>query len=371
MRTPNRPTLIGIAAAALAAAVALVAVGCASEASIAPAPRPAVVEQPKTAGLTGLETYAGEVRARYESVLGFRIGGKVQQRFVDVGAKVRRGDVIATLEPEDANLAVTQARAGLAAAKADVALAKAELDRHATLLEKSYISQALFDARKNQHEAAEARLAQAVAQLSVAQNNAGYTQLTADEDGVVTQLMAESGQVVAAGTPVARIARDGEVEVLITVPESRVAAFEPGQKVLVEIWANGDERGNATVREVAPEADPRSRTYDVRVTIEDASRASLGMTARIYLIDGGAPAALVLPLTALHEKHGKPAVFVLDPKTKQVRLAPVEIGAYGEAGVTVLAGLDPQQWVVTAGVHKLLDGQTVKPIDRANRPVTL
>ena len=151
---------------------------------------PAVVEQPKTAGLNGLETYAGEVRARYESVLGFRIGGKVEQRFVDVGAKVRRGDVIATLEPEDANLAVTQARAGLAAAKADVALAKAELDRHATLLEKSYISQALFDARKNQHEAAEARFAQAVAQLSVAQNNAGYTQLTADQDGVVTQLMA-------------------------------------------------------------------------------------------------------------------------------------------------------------------------------------
>lgn len=371
MRIPNRPTLIGLAAAALAAAGALLAVGCASEASIAPPPRPAVVEKPKTAGLTGLETYAGEVRARYESVLGFRIGGKVQRRFVDVGARVRRGDVIATLEPEDANLAVTQARAGLAAAKADVALAKAELDRHAALLEKSYISQALFDARRNQHEAAEARLAQAVAQLSVAQNNAGYTRLTADEDGVVTQLMAESGQVVAAGAPIARIARDGEVEVLITVPESRVAAFEPGQKVLVEIWANGDARGNATVREVSPEADPRSRTYDVRVTIEDASRASLGMTARVYLVDAGAPPALVLPLTALHEKQGKPAVFVLDPKSKQVRLAPVEIGAYGEAGVTVLGGLDAQQWVVTAGVHKLLDGQTVQPIDRTNRPVAL
>ena len=367
--TSNAPRAVLAAALAISAAFALA--GCSSEARVAPAPRPAVVEQPKTAGLNGLETYAGEVRARYESVLGFRIGGKVQQRLVDVGARVRRGDLIATLEPEDAQLAVTQARAGLAAAQADVALAQAELERHAALLEKNYISAALYDARKNQHEAAVARLSQAQAQLAVSQNQAGYTELRADQDGLITKLMAEAGQVVAAGTPIASLARDGEVEVLINVPESRVASFAPGQKVVVEIWANDNERGNATVREVAPEADPQSRTYDVRVTIDDPAKVGLGMTARIYLVDAGARPALVLPLTALHEQAGKPAVFVLDPKTRQVRLTPIELGAYGEAGVTVLSGIDPQQWVVTAGVHKLLESQAVRPIDRENRPVTL
>ncbi len=365
--TTSNP-LLRLFVAALAAAFLA---ACASEARVTPPPRPAVVEQPKTAGLTGLETYAGEVHARYESVLGFRIGGKVAERRVDVGANVHRGDVLATLEPEDANLAVTQARAALAAAKADVALAKAELDRHAALLDKKYISQALFDARRNQHEAAEARLAQAEAQLAVSRNHAEYTELRADHDGVITEIMAEAGQVVAAGTPVAKLAQNGEVEVLINVPESRVASFDVGQGVVVEIWANDNARGKGTVREVAPEADPRGRTYDVRVTIEDPSRVGLGMTARIYLVGADAKPALVLPLTALHEQNGKPAVYVVDPQTKQVRLAPVEIGAYGESGLTVTAGVDSKQWVVTAGVHKLLEGQTVRPIDRANKPIEL
>jgi multidrug efflux system membrane fusion protein len=366
MRLAARSTV-----ALLVASATLVLAGCASEASIAPPPRPAVVEQPKTAGLTGLETYAGEVRARHESVLGFRIGGKIERRFVDVGAKVRRGDVLATLEPDDANLAVTQARAALAAAKADVALAKSELDRHAALLAKNYISEALHEARSTQHDAAVARLDQARAQLAVAENQAGYTELRADHDGVITKIMAEAGQVVAPGTPVAALAHDGEVEVLISVPESRVSSFVPGQQVTVEIWANDNARGSGTVREVAPEADPRSRTYDVRVTIDDAARIGLGMTARVYLVDAEARPALVVPMTALHEKDDQPALFVLDPKTKAVRLQPVEIGAYGESGVTVVGGLDRAQWVVTAGVHKLLDGQVVRPIDRANKPVQL
>ena len=370
MRSTTR-TLPSLLALVLLAVSAVFLAGCTSEARIAPAARPAVVEQPKTAGLNGLETYAGEVRARYESVLGFRVGGKVAQRHVDVGAKVKAGDRIATLEPEDAHLAVTQARAAMAAAKADVALAKAELDRHAALLEKKYISAALYDARLNQHEAAEARMAQARAQLAVAENQAGYTELRAGHDGLITRIMAEAGQVVAAGTPIAQLAHDGEVEVLINVPESRVAAFEAGQEVVVEIWANDNARGKAFVREVAPEADPRSRTYDVRVTIDDASKVGLGMTARIYLVDAGAAPALVLPLTALHEQGGKPAVYVVDPGTKQVHLRPVTVGAYGESGVTVLAGLTADQWVVTAGVHKLLDGQPIRPIDRENRPVAL
>jgi multidrug efflux system membrane fusion protein len=359
-----------IALSFLTTAAALVLAGCASEASVEPLPRPAVVEHAVPAVDAMHATYAGEVRARREGVLGFRIGGKILTRAVDAGARVKRGDVLATLEPQDLELQVDAARAALAAATADLSLARAELDRHAELLARKYISQALFDARQNAFQAAEARMAQARSQLSVAQNQAAYTTLRADADGVVTNILAEVGQVVAAGTPVLGLARDGEREVLIAVPEQRIGGFRQGQPVAVEVWARDNARFPGVVREISPEADPRTRTYDVRVALDDAEApVKLGMTARVYLDAGDAPRALMLPLSALHEKDGAPAVWVLDPATRTVALRAVDLAGFREEGVALLGGIDGSEWVVTAGVHTLVEGQAVRPIDRANRPI--
>ena len=345
--------------------------GCASEATSDKLARPAVVQQALPAPAQSVDTYAGEVRARYESVLAFRVGGKLQERKVDIGARVKDGDVLAVLEPQDLALQVSAARANAASAKADLALAKAELDRHAAMLEKGYISRSMYDARKNAWEAAQARLEQANSQLAVAQNQAGYTTLRADHDGVITAVTVEAGQVVAAGQPVLTLAHDGDVEVLISVPESRVAAFKPGQPVVAEIWARDNLRVPGSVREISPEADAASRTYDVRVTLGSTKEAQLGMTARIYLADEATADVLMLPLTALHRQGDKAAVWLYDPKSGQVHLKPVQVGQYREDGVTVLAGLEPGQWVVTAGVHKLAEGQPVRPVDGDNRPLKM
>jgi multidrug efflux system membrane fusion protein len=356
------PTLVAMSVLALA--------GCSSEASVEPLPRPAVVERAAPVADAMSATYAGEVRARREGVLGFRIGGKILARAVDAGARVKRGDVLATLEPQDLDLQVDAARAALAAATADLSLAQAELDRHAELLARKYISQALFDARQNAFQAAQARMTQARSQLSVAQNQATYTTLRADADGVVTQILAEVGQVVAAGTPVLGLARDGEREVLIAVPEQRIAGFRKGQPVAVAVWARDNARFPGVVREISPEADPRTRTYDVRVALDDAEApVKLGMTARVFLDTGDAPRALMLPLSALHEKGGAPAVWVLDPATRTVALRTVDMAGFREDGVALLGGVDEADWVVVAGVHTLVEGQAVRPIDRANRPI--
>ncbi|HET7843565.1 MAG TPA: efflux RND transporter periplasmic adaptor subunit, partial [Xanthomonadales bacterium] len=210
MRPASRLSVVLLAATLLAPLA-----GCTSEASVAPPARPAIVQQPRAATTVVTDTYAGEVRARYESVLGFRIAGKVQVRNVDVGARVRKGDVIAELEPQDAELALSSAQAQVAWAKADLALAKAELDRNRAMLEKKYISQALFDARQNAYDAAAAKLRQAQAQAAVAANQTGYTALRADADGVITSVKIEVGQVVAAGQPVVTLAHDGDMEVAI------------------------------------------------------------------------------------------------------------------------------------------------------------
>lgn len=356
----------------LLAVAALALAGCASEAKVELAARPAVVEQATEARASITETYAGEVHARYESTLGFRIAGKLLTRDVDVGAQVKRGQVLATLEPQDLQLQVDAARAALAAATADLSLAKAELERHGELLARKYISQALYDARQNAYKAAEARLTQARSQLSVAQNQAAYTALRADADGVVTSVQAELGQVVAAGTPVIGLAHDGDREVLISVPESRIAQFKVDLPVVVEVWANDNARLAGAVRELSPEADPRTRTYDVRVTLaERDAPVQLGMTARVFLDAGDAPKAWMLPLSALYEKDGQPAVWVLDPQSKRVHLESVELGSYREEGLALLGGIESSDWVVTAGVHLLVEGQTVRPIDRENRPVVL
>ena len=334
-----------------------------------PSPRPAMVTRASSAA-GALEAYAGEVRAREEPPLSFRIPGKLSRRLVDAGSRVRAGQALAELDPVDARLQSEASRAALLSAESDLALAKAEMTRYQNLADKQLVSRSLYDARVAQLKAAEARVRQARAQSSASGNQVAYSVLRAPQDGVISQRLAEAGQVVAAGQAVFLLAADGEREVAIAVPEQGLDRFAVGRELAVELWARPGERFPGTVRELAPAADPATRTFAARVAFAAPDGVELGQSARVYArVDGDSRPRL--PLSAIAQKDGQAAVWVVDPKTHQVHLRRVAIGAYGEDGVPVLSGLRGDEWVVAAGAHLLLEGQKVTPIDRDNRPVAM
>lgn len=323
----------------------------------------------KTGGAAAMQVYTGEVRARFESDLGFRLGGKLVERRVDVGAVVRRGQVLARLDPQDAELAAAAAVAQVAAAEADVALARAELERAQGLRARNFISASALDTRSSAHDAAAARLRQARAQAATARNQAGYTELVADSDGVVTALAAEVGQVVAVGQTVLRLARPGEREVLIHVPENRVRQLAPGVQAVVRLWSAPDQAYPGVVREVAPMADAATRTFSVRVSIPVADAAlQLGATATAAFAMDVAD-TVVLPGAAL-SRDGARAVVWLVGEDGSVNPQPVDVIAYREDGAVLRANLPDAARVVVAGVHKLVAGEKVRAVEEG-APVAL
>lgn len=360
------------AATAIAVIGALALAGCGSHAAAPAPPRSAIVAHPQTADAINAEVYSGDVRARFESQLGFRVNGKIKTRKLDVGNHVDAGQVIAELDPIDLQLQVGSAGANLAAAKAARDLAQADYNRYQSLLAKHYVSQTQVDAQANTLKAAQAQVQQAQAALAVAQNQAEYTSLRADHAGVITALNAEAGQVVTAGQTVATLAWDGSVEVEIAVPENRIAAYKVDTPFAIESWADAGKRLGGHLREISPEADRVTRTYRVRIRFDDVAHAPrLGQTARVYFADGASVGQTLIPLSALHELGGKPAVWLVDAKSRQVKLAPVTIATYREQGVTLTGGVGVQDWIVTAGVHKLREGETIAPVDALNRPLSL
>lgn len=345
--------------------------GCSTKAEIAPPPRVARVAHPASGSGDMPAIYPGEVRARFESALGFRVAGKISARKVDVGSHVRRDDVLAELDPRDLQLAISGARATLASAEAAYKLAEGEHDRYEALYSKRFVSQFERDAKTNALEAASARVTEARSLLDTARNQAGYASLRADADGVITALSAELGQVVAAGQPVFTLAQDGASEVEIHVPEQQVNHFSAGREARIELWAESGQHAAGRVREVAPGADATTRTYRIRVAfVDDGLSPRLGQTARVYFGDVEAGRHWRLPLSALHEKSGKPAVWQLDPATRQVHLAEVEVLRYEEDALLLAGGVTADAWIVTAGVHRLRDGEVVSPIDSGNRPIS-
>jgi RND family efflux transporter MFP subunit len=347
---------------ALALAVTLLLTACSKPAEPIAAVRPVLVQKVAAGGAAPHDVYPGEIRARIEADLAFRVGGKIVARAVDAGARVKKGQVLARLDPQDARLSLESARANLASAESDATLAREELDRQADLLAKKFISQSAFDQRKNQYHAASAKLEQARAQAGVADNQAAYTTLTADADGIITEVKAEPGQVVSAGQAVMRLAHDGAREVVINLPEGDVGRFKVGQGAVVSRWADPAKLLPGAIREIAGAADPATRTYAVRISVPNAPPdAQLGMTANVGFHGNDTGAVILLPLTAIirDRDKGEPAVWIVDPATSKVRLRVVKIGQYREDGVSILAGLDPGDIVVTAGVHKLLPDQQV------------
>jgi len=334
-------------------------------------PEPRLVNVVKVDPATGTSevAYSGDVRARYETNLGFRVPGKIVARNVEVGTVVNAGDVLARLDPEDQKLNAQSAQSQMAAAKSEFDQLKADLERYTDLYKKEFISKAEYDRHLSNFNVAEARLAQAKAQLSVTQNQTGYTSLTADHAGVVTAIQAEVGQVVAAGQTVVKVARTGEKEVVISIPENRLSELGASKDIAITLWAEPDSKYRGKVREVSPSADPVTRTYAAKITVLNADAAmKLGMTANVYLKGVQREAAAMLPATALFQDGGKAAVWVVDAASQTVKLVPVGVGEYMEDKVAVTSGLKKGDIVVRAGVHKLFDGEKVRMAEPATAP---
>lgn len=355
-----------IAAAALAA---VAAAGCSRQAppakeDIRPV-RTTVVGQ--SDGSVGA-TYSGEVQARYESKLGFQTNGKIVARFVELGSHVKRGQLLMRLDPAQESLHLAAASADVDAARSRVAQNRIDLQRTEQLLSRQFASQAELEQQRLTLDQAESQLKSALAQQQIKQNQRGYTELLADRDGVVTAIGAEAGQVVGAGQQVVALAGDGEREVLVSVPESRVDELRQAKDLRVTTWSRPGQAYTGELREMAPDTDSLTRTYSARIAVKNPDAAlRLGMTASVFAADVEGTRAIRLPLTAIHQTGQAPQVWIVDPQTQQVAPHPVQLGSAQDDSVLVTAGLKGGERVVTAGVHLLYAGQKVK--EPAAKPV--
>lgn len=328
-----------------------------------PSPEPLRSVKLLTVGLEDMAAsaeFAGEVRARVESRLGFRVAGKLVRRQAEPGQRVRAGDVLAQLDPQDYQLAAEAGRAQLAAAATNRDLAAADFKRFKELREQNFISGAELERREANLRAAQAQFEQAQAQLAGQGNQTAYTRLLADVTGLVTAVDAEVGQVVAAGAPVLRIAQDGPRDVLFSVPEDRVTAIQIGSEVEVRSWSGG-ATFKGRVREVGASADPVTRTFGIKVAIDGTSAPPLGSTVSVLpkALERSGAAVIKLPTSAFRQDGQTAAVWVLEAATMTVRLQPVQIATADGNDVVVAAGLQPGMQVVVAGVHVLSPGQKV------------
>ena len=362
----NPPTMARSSwhAAVPAVLVALALAACGPKDKPVEVVRPVQLTQVKLGGASSTAVFAGEVKPRYEADLGFRIGGKLIARYVDVGARVKKGQALARIDPADVGLQAEAANAQVAATETEWKFAQAEYDRYQSLLKEKFISASALDAKRNTLDANRAKYEQAKANLAVAQNQASYATLVASDDGVITAVNADAGQVVTAGQAVFRLARAEEREVAISVPENRIGELTGAKQLFVALWANPQKLYPAHVREVSPSVDAVTRTFAVRVAIANPDPAvQWGMTANVGVLGNGAANSAILPATSIYQQDGKPAVWRFDPATQQVSLAPVTIGQYREDGVVVTTGVRDGDWIVAAGVHKLLPGQVVRPYE--------
>ncbi|MFC3531834.1 efflux RND transporter periplasmic adaptor subunit [Vogesella facilis] len=351
--TPHYRTL------ALASLTLLALAGCKQEVQPVEEIRPVryVVAGSDAAGDSRL--FSGEIRARHESQLAFRVAGKVLERRVNAGDSVKKGQLLAVLDGSDYQLDTSAKLAQLAAAQADQAQQEADLKRYRELLTQNFISAAQVERQQTTVNAARAKSQQAQAALVASRNQGNYTALLADSDGVISSISAEPGMVVSAGQAVARLAASGEREVAFQVPENAVAAVRGASGFKVKLWADGREL-DARLRELAADADSATRTYAARLTLnrsDDSVR--LGMTASVRAqLAGHDGSALRLPLAAMLDTQGKHYVWVINAQSKVGRKA-VEVGAIDGSSIAITRGLSAGEKVVTAGVHLLRDGQRV------------
>jgi membrane fusion protein, multidrug efflux system len=338
--------------------VMLLLLGACSKQQAASVPKP---ERPASTVVVGTlgedqsNVYSGEIRARYETVLGFRIGGKITERKVDVGAEVSAGQILARLDAADTGLQ-------LSSSTAQYQLAEDEAKRYRELREKGFVSQSALDAK-------ETALKSAAAQAGLARNQAAYTSLLSDRAGVISATLAEVGQVVSAGQAVVRVAQDGKREVAIAIPESRFNSIRVGMPAQIELSADsGAKILSGHVREISPAADPASRTYPARVSLNtDNAKVALGMTARVKISQSGKSGArkdiaYLIPLSAIFQQNDKAAVWIVAPD-RSVSLRAVEVKAYRDDGALISGAIRAGERIVSAGVHMLTEGDKIQIIE--------
>lgn len=325
-----------------------------------------VLKVEPTAGERSIEL-AGEVRPRVETRLGFRVGGKMVQRLVEVGTLVKAGQPIARIDPNDLQLAADTAKRQIAQLEAELRFAEGDLRRYRELRAKNFISQAELDRRASTFDSIEARLEAARSQYKQAANQANYAVLVADGAGVITAVEAEAGQVVAAGQTIVRLARAGETEIVVAVPETRREAFERAGAFTVSLNALPGRTWKGKLRELSPAADPVTRTYTAKVTMLDpGSEVEIGMSARVAARVSGVEKRIELPVAALYGKGDAIQVWLVDgikDGVGSVRLQPVQTRGLAGDRVLVASGLDAGNIVVVAGAQLLRAGQRVRVAD--------
>jgi RND family efflux transporter MFP subunit len=361
----SRPTPSAIRRLPALAALALLPLlaACGEQATATPkAARPVQIERvafgPEQTG----REFVGVVRARHETDLGFRVAGKIMTRTVNVGDRVRAGDVVAQLDPQDLDLQVASAQAELAAATSNLADAAAEEARYGNLKTRGAVAVADYDHKKAAKDEAVGRLERARRALDLAANQRAYAQLTVDADGVITATPAEPGQVVALGQPVARLAQHGEMEALVALPETWLREARAADAA-VTLWSDPGRSHKAHLRELSPQADASTRTYAARFTIDDADdTVALGMTATVRLAHPSPAHVARLPLSAILNRGTGPSVYLVD-QSGALELRPVTIASFNENAALVSAGVADGDRVVTLGVQKLEAGTQVRTIE--------
>jgi RND family efflux transporter MFP subunit len=347
-----------VAALALAALAALT--GCGQEPAVeGPAPRFVRVIAVEAAPQNAAGSFSGRIEAEDQAALGFRIAGRLATRTVAVGDTVTAGQLMAALDPQDEENALRSARAELVAAEGRLVQAQNAYERRRALLERDVVSQADFDAAEQGRRAGRAAVEAAGARLRNAEERLRFTTLAADAPGVVTAVAAEPGEVVRAGQKVIRLARRDGRDAVFDVPQAMLAGLEPGERFRVALTTDPAVVVEGRVREIAPEADPVTRTHQVRVGL-DNPRPAFRLGATVTGTPLAAPdGALQVPATALLPGV-EPAVWVVDPAAGAVARRGVEIAARDAGSVWIASGLKPGDIVVTAGAATLSEGQPVR-----------
>lgn len=324
------------------------------------AAKPVIAERLSATSSTPAQEYSGAVHARYESALAFRVPGKIVARYATLGETVHRGELLARLDGTDAALERGAADAALAAARSNLRTAQEDLARYESLVKIGAISRSDYDHQRDHVAAAQAAYQQAQRQYELRDDQLRYTDLRADHDGVITAVDAEVGQVVADGQTVLGLAWSDDRDVYIDVPENHVGEFTGARRISISLWGT-DRTYSGTVREKSASADPATRTFLVKVAILDPGpEVRLGMTAGVKVEDAADPKELLIPMTALYHSGAETAVWIIDPKTRRLVLAPVRVERYSADGVVIAAGIAAGEEVVLKGVNELYQGEPVQ-----------
>jgi RND family efflux transporter MFP subunit len=334
--------------------------GCGKEEkAAAPQIRPVrtVTVEPRANGET--LSLTGEIQPRYQADLGFRVSGKILERPVDVGSQVKKDQLLARLDPQQYRQDFEVAKAEVAKADAEVARSRAQEFRQGELLKNGHTTRVAYDQALKTFRTAEAQAAAARAKQIQASENLGYTELKADADGVISAIGAEPGQVVSAGQMVVRLAQPGEREAVFNIAEASFKHPPKDPTVAVRLVSNSEIKTEGKVRYISPQADPTTRTYTVRVSLPEAPREmrlGANVVGSVTVSEGP---AITLPASALFDKDGKPAVWLVGAD-HTVQLKPITVTRYQDNSVVVGSGLAKGEIVVTAGVHKLVPGEKVR-----------